>query len=234
MNFDVIVQNFHFLMQGLFITLKVAFLSMIFSLLLGTILGIIRYSKFPLISVLVGLFIDITRSIPLILYIIFIHFSISPYLYAHANFLRYIGIDSLQMYSAILAIVIFTSAYIAEIVRSGIESVEKEQILAAKALALNSHQIMEFIILPQALSRMKPALCAQLITLVKDTSLASAIGLIELTRASEIIYENSINQFQVLLFAAFLYILINCLIQKLFYSDKITRKVKAIQKTFLC
>lgn len=234
MNFDVIVKNFPIIMQGLSVTLKVAFFSIVFSMILGTILGIVRYSRWSLISKLVGFFIDITRSIPLILYIIFIHFTISPYIYKHANFLIYIGIDSMQMNSAILAIVIFTSAYIAEIVRSGIESVDKEQILAAKSLALNSHQIMEYIILPQALSIMKPALCAQFITLIKDTSLVYAIGLIELTGASEIIYQNSINQFQVLLFAAFLYILINCLIQKLFYSERITSKVSAIQNSFLC
>lgn len=221
MNFDVIINNFPFLMQGVFVTLKVAFISMIFSMILGTILGVIRYSKFPVLSNFVGCFIDITRSIPLILYIIFVHFSISPYLYEHADFLSYIGIDSLEMYSAILGIVIFTSAYIAEIIRSGIESVEKEQILAAKSLALNSFQTMEYVILPQAISRMKPALCAQFITLVKDTSLASAIGLIELTRSAEIVYENSLHEFQVLLFVALVYIFINFLIQKLFMNNKI-------------
>lgn len=217
MNFDVIIHNLPFLMQGLFITLKVAFIAMVLSMLLGTALGIIRFSKIPLITNIVGLFIDITRSIPLILYIIFIHFTISPYLYAQANFLKYIGIDSLEMYSAIIAIVAFTSAYIAEIIRSGLASVEQEQILAAKALALNNFQIMECVILPQAMARMKPALCAQFITLIKDTSLASAIGLIEFTRASEIVYETSLHEFQVLSFVALVYISINFLIQKLFY-----------------
>lgn len=221
MSSNVIINNLPFLMQGLFVTLKVSFISIIFSMLLGTFLGIIRYFRIRFLSFLVGLFIDITRSIPLILYIIFIHFSISPYLYSHANFLRYIGIDCLEMYSAILAIVIFTSAYIAEIVRSGFESIEREEILAAKALALNSFQIMEYIILPQALLRMKPALCAQFITLVKDTSLASAIGLIELTRASEIIYETSLHEFQILLFVALIYITINLLLQKIFYTNSI-------------
>lgn len=220
MNFDVIVHNFPFLMQGLFVTLKVAFISMILSMFFGTILGIIRFWGIPILSMLSGLFIDITRSIPLILYIIFIHFSISPYLYTHADFLRYIGVDCLEMYSAIIAIVAFTSAYIAEIIRSGLKSVEQEQILAAKALALNNYQIMEYIILPQAISRMKPALCAQFITLIKDTSLASAIGLIELTRASEIIYETSMHEFQILSFTAFIYISINFLVQKLFYQHK--------------
>lgn len=217
MNFDIITNNFSFLMQGLLITLKIACISIIFSLIFGTIIGAIRYSKIPFVSHLTGLFVDITRSIPLILYIIFIHFSISPYLYEHANFLSYIGIDCLEMYSAIIAIVIFTSAYIAEIIRSGLESVEREQLLAAKALALSNYQIMKYITLPQAFKRMKPALCAQIITLVKDTSLASAIGLIEFTRASEIVYENSFHEFQILFFVALTYISINFLIQKLFY-----------------
>ena len=188
-------------------------------MLLGTILGIVRFSKFPLLSQVIGLFIDITRSIPLILYIIFIHFSISPYLYEHADFLRYVGIDCLEIYSAILAMVIFTSAYIAEIIRSGLASVETEQILAAKALALNNYQVIEYIVLPQAIARMKPALCAQFVTLVKDTSLASVIGLIELTRAAEIVYETSLHKFQILFFVALVYMSINFLIQRIFYPQ---------------
>lgn len=221
MNFKIILDNFPFLMQGLFITLKVVFISIILSMLIGTVLGIIRFSKIPIITNIIGLFIDITRSIPLILYIIFIHFTISPYLYEHTDFLKYIGIDCLEMYSAIIAIVIFTSAYIGEIIRSGLESVEKEQILAAKALALNNYQVMEFVILPQALERMKPALCAQFTSLVKDTSLASAIGLIEFTRASEIVSENSLQEFQILLFVALIYISINFLIYKFFRPTKV-------------
>lgn len=220
MSFEVIWNNLPFLMQGLFITLKVTFISIILSMLLGSVFGIIRFSKTPVITQLMGLFIDITRSIPLILYIVFIHFSISPYLYEHANFLQYFGVDCLEMYSAILAIVIFTSAYIAEIVRSGLESVEKEQILAAKALALSNYQIIEYILLPQALKRMKPALCAQLITLVKDTSLASVIGLIEFTRSSEIVCESSLQEFQILCFVALVYISINFIIYKSFLLAK--------------
>lgn len=229
MNFDVIINNFPFLMRGLGVTLKVAMISIIFSMFFGVILGIIRFSKITLFSNCVGLFIDITRSIPLLLYIVFIHFSISPYLYAHANFLKYIGIDSLEMYSATLALVIFTSAYVAEIIRSGLASVEDEQISAAKALALNNCQIMEYIILPQAIFRMKPALCAQFITLIKDTSLASAIGLIEFTHASEIVYETSFHEFQILLFVALVYITINFTVQKVLYPHENILKINAYE-----
>lgn len=217
---NVILNNLPFLMKGLLVTLKVAFISIIFSMLLGTILGIIRFLKIPILSHLIGAFIDLTRSIPLILYIIFVHFSFSPYLYNSATFLKYFGIDSLEMFSAILAIVIFTSAYIAEIIRTGLISVEREQILAAKSLGLTTLQVVRYIILPQAISRMKPALCAQFVTLVKDTSLASAIGLIELTRAAEIVYENSSKEFEILLFVALVYVTINFLIQKLFYAHE--------------
>lgn len=217
---NIILHNLPFLAKGLWVTLNLAFISMLLSMLIGTLLGIVRFAKIPLLSNLVGLFVDFTRTVPLILYIIFIHYSFSPYLYRHADFLRYLGIDCLEMYSAIIALVAFTSAYVAEIIRSGLQSVEKEQILAAKALALSNYQIIEFVILPQAIARMKPALCAQFITLLKDTSLASAIGLIEFTRASEIVYENSLHEFQILTFVALVYITINFLIQKLFYPHE--------------
>jgi len=220
MSFEVVIANLPFLMLGLWVTIKVAFISIIFSLLLGIILGSIRFAKIPVLSYIIGLFVDTTRSIPLILYIIFVHYSFSPYLYENMQFVSYLGINCLAMFSAVIAIIVFTSAYIAEIIRSGLESVEKEQILAAKALALNDYQIIKYVILPQAISRMKPALCAQCITLVKDTSLASAIGLIELTRASEIVYENSLHEFQILVFVALVYITINFLIQKLFAYEK--------------
>ncbi|MDD3436381.1 MAG: amino acid ABC transporter permease [Candidatus Gastranaerophilales bacterium] len=216
---NVIINNLPFLMHGLFVTLKVAFISIILSMLFGTVLGVARFAKIPLLSLVVGLFIDITRAVPLILYIIFIHFSISPYLYEHACFVNYLGINCLEMFSAVLAIVIFTSAYIAEIIRSGLASIENEQILAAKALALNEYQTMEYIILPQAITRMKPSLCAQFITLVKDTSLASAIGLIEFTRAAEIVYETSLHEFQILSFVALVYITINFLIHKILVNS---------------
>lgn len=217
MSCDVIMRNLPFLMNGLWVTLKLSFICAISSMLLGFVLGVLRYLKLPILGRVVGLFVDVTRSIPLILYIIFIHFSISPYLYSYVNFLRYIGFDSLEMYSASIAIILFSSAYIAEIVRSGFLSVPGQQILAAKALGLNRIQVLECVVIPQSLSKMRPALCAQVVSLVKDTSLASTIGLIEFTRSAEIVYETSFHEFQLLSFVAIVYITINFLVQKLFY-----------------
>lgn len=196
--FDII-ENFDFLMKGLFITFKLAFISVSGSLILGTILGVLRYSRLFLISWLAVAYIEAVRSIPLILFIVFIHFGALPYL---------TGEPSSFFVSSCVAFIIFTSAYIAEIIRSGLNSVERGHIDAAKSLGLNKFQRLTYIILPLAVTRMTPALVSQFISLIKDTSLASTIGLIELTRSGEIIYERTFHESEILIFIAFIYFVI--------------------------
>lgn len=208
MIFQDLLNNMPFLLTGLKLTALLSVISIIGSLVLGVILGVIRYSKMPLISHLALFFIEVTRSIPLILFIIFIHFTISPYLYDLGVFKNILGFSSLEFQSACIAIILFTSAYVAEIVRSGLRSIEKSYIDAAKSLGFNSVQRLFYVILPISLARMTPALAGQFISLVKDTSLASTIGLIELTRAGEIVAERTYNEFEVLLVVAFMYFVI--------------------------
>lgn len=214
---DVIVNNLPFLMKGLLLTFKTAFVSIVLSLFAGTVLGVLRFAKIPFISFLTGLFVDLVRTVPLILFIIFVHFAVSPYLFEHSSFLKHIGINSPEIYSAVIALVIFNCTYIAEIIRSGLESVGKDQIFAAQSLGLSKMQVIEHITLPQALTGIKPALAAQLVTLIKDTSLASAIGLMELTRSCEIVYETSYHEFEILCFAALVYIALNFSVQKILH-----------------
>ena len=194
-----IAKNYDFLMKGLFITLKLALVSVSGSLLIGIILGVLRYSRIFLISWLAVAYIEAVRSIPLILFIVFIHFGALPYL---------TGEPSSFFHSSCVAFIIFTSAYIAEIIRSGLNSVERGHIDAAKSLGLNRMQRLSYIILPLAVSRMTPALVSQFISLIKDTSLASTIGLIELTRSGEIIYERTYHETEILIFIAFIYFVI--------------------------
>lgn len=223
MDFGVITQNFDFLMKGLKFTLSLALISIVLSMFLGTVLGVIRHSKITFFSQLSTFFIEITRSIPLILFIIFIHFSFSPFLYENAVFSSILDMPSLEFQTACIAMTFFTSAYIAEIVRSGLLSIENEFIHAAKSLGLNYFQRLRYIVLPIAIKRMTPALISQFIALTKDTSLASAIGLIELTRSGEIVYERTHKEFEILIFIAIVYFLV-CysisLIGKKFESHK--------------
>ncbi len=199
MHWGDVFNNFGFLMKGLAMTFQLASLSIIGSLVLGTVLGIIRYLKIPPFSLIATVYIESVRSIPLILFIFFIHFGFLPYI---------LGTQSSFFTSACLALIIFTSAYIAEIIRGGLGSIEKEHIDAAVSLGLTSFQRLRHIILPLAFQRMMPALVSQFIALIKDTSLASTIGLIELTRSGEIIYERTYHEIEILIFIAFVYFVI--------------------------
>ena len=113
---------------------------------------------------------------------------------------------SLPEYSvALTAFVVFEAAYLAEIVRSGIQSVPRGQGEAAIATGLTRHQTMRLVILPQALRNMIPALVTQFIVLLKDTSLASIIGYVDLTKAAQIVNNREIRPFQLYLFIAVVY-----------------------------
>lgn len=207
--FDVIFDNIEFLLKGLRITLALGLLSIFFSLILGTFLGVLRYSKIPFISQLCTVFIEITRSVPLVIYIVFMHFTLSPFLYSADGFLTHIfGSSALEFQTATIALSLFTSAYIAEIVRSGLKSVEASLVLASKSLGLTYVQRLRYVVLPISFKRMAPALISQFISLTKDTSLASVIALIEFTRAGEIIYERTHQELEVLLFLAIIYFVI--------------------------
>lgn len=201
-----IAENFGFLMKGLEITIKLSIISIIGSLILGIFFGILRYSRILFISWLATAYIELIRSVPLILFIVFIHFAVMPYIF---------GRSPSFFVSACVAFIVFTSAYVAEIIRSGLNSVEKSHIDAAKSLGFTYSQSLSFIILPLAISRMMPALISQFISLIKDTSLASTIGLIELTRSGEIIYERTHHVFEILIFVALVYFVICFTLSKL-------------------
>ncbi|OGI04328.1 MAG: hypothetical protein A2Y25_08665 [Candidatus Melainabacteria bacterium GWF2_37_15] len=214
MHWEDVLNNLGFLMKGLGVTLQLAVLSIAGSLVLGTVLGVIRYVKIPPFSPLAAMYIEFVRSIPLILFIVFIHFGFLPFI---------LGTSASFFVSACVALIIFTSAYVAEIVRGGLNSIEKGHIDAAVSLGLTGFQRLAYIILPLAFARMMPALVSQFIALIKDTSLASTIGLIELTRSGEIIYERTYHEFEVLAFIALIYFMICFSLSKL--SKKIEIKI---------
>lgn len=196
MHWTDITDNLDFLLTGFTVTVEIALVAIIGSLILGIILGILRYSKIFPFNLISTVFIESTRSIPLILFIVFVHFAFLPLI---------LGINASFFQSASVGLIFFTSAYVAEIVRGGLNSVEISYIEASKSLGLNYFQRMAYVVLPIALRRMIPALIGQFITLIKDTSLASTIGLIELTRSGEIIYERTYHEFEILIFIALVY-----------------------------
>lgn len=155
---------------GLYLTLLLAVVGISFSFPIGLIVGVGRVSALPVIRTLSTVYIEVIRGIPFITVLLW--FSV---------FVSLVSGDALtRVQRAMIAITIFTSAYVGEIVRAGIQSVPRGQVEAARAVGLSPAQTMRFIVLPQAIKNMIPALVGQFISLFKDTSLAVIIGLSEL------------------------------------------------------
>ena len=174
--------NIRFLLQGLGITIEISVASIICSFIIGTLLGIIRYAKIKYLSAIVGFIIDLIRNLPLLLIIFFTYFGLPN-----------IGVKPEIIPAAIMALTVFESSMVAEIVRSGINSIDYGQTEGALANGLNKWQALRLVVLPQAIKNMLPALVSQFISLVKDTSLATIIVLPELMYHAQIIYGQNTN-----------------------------------------
>ena len=174
--------NIRFLLQGLGITIEISVASIICSFIIGTLLGIIRYVKIKYLSAIVGFIIDLIRNLPLLLIIFFTYFGLPN-----------IGVKPEIIPAAIMALTVFESSMVAEIVRSGINSIDYGQTEGALANGLTKWQALRLVVLPQAIKNMLPALVSQFISLVKDTSLATIIVLPELMYHAQIIYGQNTN-----------------------------------------
>jgi ABC-type amino acid transport system permease subunit len=124
---------------------------------------------------------------------------------------------------ALTAFVVFEAAYLAEIVRAGIQSVARGQVEAANATGLSDRQTMRHVVLPQALRNMIPALVTQFIVLLKDTSLASIIGYIDLTKAAQIVNNREIRPFELYLFIAVIYWSVSYAMSR--YAQRLERRL---------
>ncbi|GAF41702.1 glutamine ABC transporter, permease protein [Agrilactobacillus composti DSM 18527 = JCM 14202] len=175
--------NLRYLLEGLWITVEVSVISIIFSFLIGAVFGLLRYMKIKYLSMIVGFIVDIIRNLPLLLIIFFTYFGLPNIL----------GVRFNTLWATIIAMTVFESAMLAEIIRSGILAVDRGQMEAARSNGLTYWQAMYHIILPQAIKKMIPPIVSQFISLVKDTSLATIIVLPELMYHAQVIYGQNTN-----------------------------------------
>jgi His/Glu/Gln/Arg/opine family amino acid ABC transporter permease subunit len=202
-DFTVVVANFKFLvLQGLigigpFIggTLRLAIPAIVLGFVLGIFIGLARLARVPWIRVPATMYVEFFRGVPLVMVIFWIWFIIPQLL----------RLPIPEYGVALTAFVIFEAAYFGEIVRAGVQSVPRGQVEAATALGMTATKTMAWVILPQALKNMVPSLVTQMIVLFKDTSLASIIGYVDLTKAAQIVNNREIKPFELYLFIAVVY-----------------------------
>lgn len=210
---DVIVAALPALVQGALVTLEIAVISLPIAFLVGLLIALMSTSKLGFMRGISLSYVDFIRGTPLLVQIMIIYFGIPGALDFKVN----------PMVAAVVAISVNASAYMAEIFRAGIQSIDKGQMEAARSLGLTKWQSMRLVILPQAIRRMIPAFVNQLIVSIKDTSLLTVIGIRELMNSGEIIISTNYRVFEIWLLVAIFYFI---MIQPLnLYSRKLERRM---------
>lgn len=184
------------LLYGLGVTIKISAISLVLAFFIGLLTAVLRLSDLVMGRVIARCYLEVVRNTPLLIQIFFIYFVLGPVL----------GLDRFP--AAVLALSLFEGAYVAEIFRSGILSVERGQIEAAASLGLSRYYIFRLIILPQAIRTTLPPLTSQAISLIKDSALVSTIAIYDLTMQAQALISETFLTFEIWFTVAILYLVI--------------------------
>ena len=170
--------NLKFLMSGYYFTLLLSFTSIFISIAVGLLVALPGLSKNPLLRNFNRIYVEIVRSVPILVLILWVYYGLPPMT----------GLEINVFWAGVIALALSDSAFQAEIFRAGIQSIDRGQYEASHSISLNYKDTMRFVILPQAIRRILPALGNQLVYMLKMSSLVSVIGMQELTRkANELV-----------------------------------------------
>lgn len=204
-NFDLVVTSFPLLLLGAGVTIKITVMSVALGVLIGLFVGIARICRVKPLRFLAAVYVDFFRGTPLLVQIFLFYFAvpvitgqrIDPYVAAVGS----CGINS--------------GAYVAEIVRAGIQSIDDGQMEAGRSLGMTWAQTMRYIIVPQAIKRVIPPLGNEFIALLKDSSLVSVIGFEELTRRGQLIIAKTYGSLEIWFSVAIIYLVMTLSISRL-------------------
>ncbi len=195
MDLDVVIRNAGFMLGGLYLTFQLATLAIGGGLAWGTILALARLSRQRWLSLPATAYVHFFRGLPLILVIFWLYF-LTPVI---------TGQKLNEFAAAALSFVIYESAYFAEIVRAGIQSVSRGQTMAGLAAGLTALQLLRHVILPQAVRNMRPSIVTHSVVIFQDTSLAYVIGLREFLRRVNLVDAREARSVELYLFAGVVY-----------------------------
>ena len=191
-------------------TLLLALCGLLFGTLLGMIFGILSVVKNKVCNVIAMVFVDVVRGVPMIVLAMFVFFGV-PYC---LNNMMGMGVTLTALQAGTICLALNCGAYMAEIIRAGIQSVDKGQMEAARSLGLPYWRAMQRVVLPQAIRTMVPSIINQFIITLKDTSILSVIGFPELVNTAKNVVANTFKSFQVWGIVAAMYLIIILILSK--------------------
>ncbi|MDK2898804.1 MAG: arginine/lysine/histidine transport system permease protein [Thermotoga sp.] len=201
---SVIVDNLPLLLKGALSTLQLTSLAVLIGLAIGIFVGMGRLSKYRIIRYPSSVYVEFLRGTPLMVQLFLVYFGLPE-----------LGLEFDRFTAAVVALGINSGAYVAEIVRAGIQSVPKGQYEAARSLGMSHAQAMIYVILPQAFRHILPALGNEFIALAKDSSLAMVIGTVELMRSAQYIVSRTFMSFPIYGGVALIYFAITFSVSRL-------------------
>jgi polar amino acid transport system permease protein len=197
-DFSPLIDSWRFLLGGLGVTLLLSIVTVVCSLVAGSLIALLRTYGPTWLRVALTFYIDTMRAVPVLVVLVWIYFALPIAT----------GLNLPSFWAAALALSVHIAAYVAEIVRAGIESVRTGQIRAGLALGMSRAQVVQKIILPQALIRMLPAFGSIISITIKDTAIASVIAVPELMKRSETVAGQSFRPIEIFTVAMIVYFLI--------------------------
>lgn len=192
-----------FLPDGILVTFQVTVMSIVLSLFIGLIAGLGRLSRNPIVNGIASLYVEIIRGIPLLVQLFYIYYALG----------RVVNLPAITC--AVIAMSICYGAYIAEIIRAGIDSVPKGQTEAARSLGMTPFQTMRFVILPQAIKTILPPVGNECVALLKDSSLVSILAVSDLLRRGREFASQGFEYFEAYTLVALFYLIITLILSKL-------------------
>jgi len=196
--FNRIIPFLPYILEGVVVTLQIVMMSIVVGLTLGIVLTLLKISKVKPLVVIASFYTSIFRGTPLILQLTLLYFGL----------VQLIGIDLGEFWSAVLALGLNSAAYISEIIRAGILAVDKGQTEASMALGIPYRNMMQKIILPQALKNILPALINEFTALTKESAIVTVIGTVDIMRRAMIVGQQSFLYFEALIVAGVIYYMI--------------------------
>lgn len=225
---DTAVKYNDIFMSGIKVTIVISIMSCFFGLLLGTIFAFMKISGVKVLQAIATAYVEIIRGTPILVQISLVFFGL-PFLGIHFPSFQIMGVDFERLSAGILALIINSGAYECEIVRSGIQSISKGQLEGAMSLGFSKWESMVRIIIPQAIKNILPVIGNEFVTLIKESSQVSVIGMADLMYTATTIQGISFQPFPPLVIVAVYYFILTFAVSNVLRALEWKFKIKAVR-----